>query len=78
MALIPAPDDKEALVAWLRLDLPKELELLGNPGLLQMRVMHAAPDKPRRGLVVFADGTDWNPGSGEGVYVYTTTGWRPL
>ena len=78
MALIPAPDDKEALVAWLRLDLPKELELLGNPGLLQMRVMHVAPDKPRRGLVVFADGTDWNPGSGEGVYVYTTTGWRPL
>jgi hypothetical protein len=31
-------------------------------------VLHAAPDRMRAGMLVYADGTDWNPGSGEGVY----------
>lgn len=39
---------------------------------------HKAPTKPRVGLVVYADGTDWNPGSGEGLYVYKSTGWAAL
>ena len=30
---------------------------------------HVAPEKPRFGLF-YADGADWNPGNGEGVYVY--------
>ena len=37
-----------------------------------------APTKPRTGLVVFADGTSWNPGSGEGVYVYRGAAWHFL
>jgi hypothetical protein len=28
------------------------------------------PTKPRQGLVVYADGTNWNPGNGEGLYYY--------
>lgn len=39
--------------------------------------LHAAPIKPRIGLVVYA-GTDWNPGSGEGLYVYKSSGWALL
>lgn len=34
---------------------------------------YVAPTKPRAGMVVFADGTKWNPGSGRGVYVYKTS-----
>lgn len=34
-----------------------------------MDIRNAAPDKPRNGLY-YADGTDWNPGSGKGVYRY--------
>lgn len=30
----------------------------------------AAPDKPRAGMVKFADGTQWNPGHGRGLYAY--------
>lgn len=37
--------------------------------------LHTAPLKPRRGLVVYADGTDWDPGSGEGLYRYNGTVW---
>jgi len=41
----------------------------------QFDVLTSAPDKPRRGLVVYADGTDWNPGSGEGLYRYNGSTW---
>ena len=26
------------------------------------------PEKPREGLLAYADGTHWNPGSGKGLY----------
>jgi hypothetical protein len=41
---------------------------------LPMRVLYAAPLKPRAGWLVYADGTMWNPGSGQGVYRYTLAG----
>ena len=37
---------------------------------------HAEPDKVWTGLIVIADGTDWDPGSGGGPYIYWSgTGW---
>jgi len=36
------------------------------------------PDKPREGMVRYADGTSWNPGSGEGLYVYDGGKWIQL
>ena len=38
-------------------------------------ILNAAPAKPQIGQVVFADGTNWNPGSGRGLYYYDTSGW---
>ena len=40
--------------------------------------LNAAPAKPREGLVCGADGTNWNPGSGKGVYAYYTGAWHLL
>lgn len=37
--------------------------------------LHTAPEKPREGMVVYADGTDWNPGDGKGIYAYTGGEW---
>lgn len=34
---------------------------------------HVEPAKPRNGMLRYADGTDWDPGSGEGAYLYTTS-----
>ncbi len=45
---------------------------------LQLEVSYAAPAKLRVGLIVYADGTVWDPGSGEGLYVYKSTGWAAL
>ncbi len=35
---------------------------------------HVAPTKLFTGLIRFADGTDWDPGSGRGRYYYDETG----
>lgn len=38
-------------------------------------VLTAAPAKPQIGQIVFADGSNWNPNSGRGLYYYDTGGW---
>jgi hypothetical protein len=45
--------------------------------ILVLQVLHAAPDKFLPGMVVYADGSDWDPGSGEGLYRRdkTNTSW---
>lgn len=35
---------------------------------LEYVILHAEPARVRAGMVAYADGTDWNPGSGEGIY----------
>ena len=48
---------------------------LGKPlGLLRLGVRTAAPSNPQSGDVVYADGTSWDPGSGEGIYRYSVAG----
>ena len=38
---------------------------------------HVEPSKPRTGDKRYADGSDWNPGQGEGLYFYDGTEWIP-
>lgn len=45
---------------------------------LELRPIYRAPTKPREGMIVFADGTSWNPGAGKGVYVYQGGAWVHL
>lgn len=40
--------------------------------------VHLAPGKPRDGDIRYADGTNWNPGSGEGIYAYYAGSWNKL
>ena len=42
------------------------------------KIWHVAPTKPREGMLVYADGTDWNPGSGAGYYVYYAGAWHAM
>lgn len=36
---------------------------------------NAPPRRPSTGLLVIADGTDWNPGSGKGLYIFNGSTW---
>ena len=37
---------------------------------LEFEQLNVAPAKPKDGRVYYADGTNWNPGSGKGLYFY--------
>ena len=45
---------------------------------VDLRPSARVPVKPRTGMIVYADGTNWNPGSGAGVYVYVAGVWTLL
>ena len=56
------------LVQWIRDELTKiEVSFFDLDGI-QMKEINVAPSKPRNGMVVLADGTNWDPGSGAGFY----------
>ncbi len=40
--------------------------------------LNEEPSKPRTGMIVLADGTNWNPGSGAGFYGYHSGAWNIL
>jgi len=39
---------------------------------------NAVPDKLYDGLIALADGTNWNPGKGAGLYIYQDSAWNYL
>ena len=43
-----------------------------------LKEWNAEPDKLYNGLVAYADGTNWNPGGGRGVYAYENGTWVKL
>ena len=45
---------------------------------LDLRTVHQEPKRPREGMIVSADGTDWNPGDGGGAYEFVGGVWRKL
>ena len=46
--------------------------------IISLTTNFKAPTKPREGDIIFADGTQWDPGNGKGVYVYYNGIWNKL
>lgn len=73
-------DDGQALAFWME----DELERFANDQnenlqAIDLRPTYNAPVRPRAGVIAYADGVKWNPGNGEGVYVYGADGkWHAL
>ncbi len=65
------PDEAEPELAryifneFQRISIVLDLLMVGH-----VEETNITPDKPRTGDVRLADGTNWNPGSGRGVYWY--------
>lgn len=49
---------------------PKKIE--------QLAESNSPPNKTREWMIVAADGTNWNPGAGRGVYAYYSGAWNKL
>ncbi len=72
------PEDVEQLGVYVEEQLVEVSENLDMVDNLTLVELHAEPAKPRTGMVVLADGTNWNPGSGAGVYTYFGSAWNLL
>ena len=73
----PLPLDNEDLGIYVVTELKRLGNTILNQSHLRTERIHAEPEKPRGGDIVYADGSDWNPGSGEGIYWYGTS-WNKL
>lgn len=73
------PNDPAQLPGFLRVELG-QIQKSANRAepFIELEELHAVPDKLRTGITVLADGTDWDPGSGAGVYTYYGGAWHKL
>lgn len=71
------PEDAPAgLKAWLA-EQTRRIAATLNQGLFAAPT-GVEPARPRDGMIVYADGVKWNPGSGEGFYGYENGSWVKL
>jgi len=81
----PAPVAPEQLPDYLFNELNRLGDIIFNIDMLQLAKSSVAPGaevvrktKPRDGDIRYADGTDWNPGGGEGIYAFFNDAWNKL
>lgn len=72
------PRQPEELTNYIYRELQRVGAVLDIAVARQVEFLTVAPAKPREGMVRGADGTNWNPGSGKGVYVYYGSVWNKL
>jgi hypothetical protein len=74
----PTTTDPVAIANWA---MDQFREIAGVLQALQFgreKMQYVAPKQVYDGLIVLADGTHWNPGSGKGYYGYYTGAWHFL
>ena len=82
----PAPINNDQLSDYLFHELNRLSDIIFNLDVFRLEQTNVDPDdfggasrgKPRNGDIRYADGTNWNPGSGEGIYAYTNDAWDKL
>lgn len=62
---------------WLQSELRRLAETLEQgTDVLRLEVTTVAPSKTVEGMIRRADGTNWDPGNGAGLYVYRDSRWQ--
>jgi hypothetical protein len=82
----PAPINNDQLSDYLFHELNRLSDIIFNLDVFRLEQTNVDPEdfggasrgKPRNGDIRYADGTNWNPGSGEGIYAYTNDAWAKL
>ena len=75
----PVPSDLPASArAWLANELKRVSQAIDEVQAVNLFERNAEPDKLDDGLIAYADGTNWNPGKGEGIYGYIAATWVSL
>ena len=74
----PLPENPEELGIYVVTEFMRLGNILLNQSLLRLEETHVAPDKPRDGDIRSADGTEWDPGDGQGIYWFNGASWTKL
>ncbi len=74
----PSPASNENLSDYLFHELNRLSDVIFNLDVMRLEQTNVEPDKPRDGDIRYADGTNWNPGSGIGIYAYVGGAWTKL
>lgn len=75
---VSEPPDNSPLARYLRDELDKIKSAIDLVSGGKLPVTTVAPTKPRDGDIKLADGTNWDPSDGEGVYAYYNSTWNWL
>lgn len=70
--------DADEAAAWFYAELQRLSKEMSETTAVDLRPIYAEPLRPREGMLVFADGTEWNPGAGVGTYEYSGGAWVKL
>ena len=74
----PAPINNDQLSDYLFHELNRLSDIIFNLDVMRLEQTNVAPEKARDGDIRYADGTNWNPGSGAGIYAYVGGAWTKL
>lgn len=74
----PVPSDPKDMPRFIREELDKLAAAYALLAAGHLDKSYAPPLRPRDGDIRYADGTTWDPGSGQGIYYYDGTTWNLL
>lgn len=74
----PSVQTIEDLRLWVEDELRSLAVSINETTVVVLRPVYRAPTKPREGMLVYADGTSFNPGAGKGTYEYKAGAWVKL
>lgn len=66
------------LPQWLYDELSQVAQAMAQPTDVIFEENFTPPASPKEGMVLLADGTSWDPGSGRGLYLYSSGAWVKL
>lgn len=66
------------ILSYLERELTEISRSQAETDAVDLRPVHREPKRPREGMLVSADGVDWDPGGGKGVYSYQNGAWVKL
>lgn len=70
----PVPEDPEDLPQYLLQEFTKLQGALEETPVTFIEIKNVVPERIKQGDIVYADGTNFDPGSGEGIYFRNAAG----
>lgn len=74
----PPSSEPAEILRWAQGEFERLARTLAETIALDLRPVAREPDKPRAGMIVSADGTNWDPGAGAGAYEFIGGVWVKL